>query len=94
MIGDVQETIATALGGEPVTTTVEGRERYTVNVRYPRDLRSDPRSIANDVLIPLPNGGTVPLGQVAYVRLAAGPATIRTENAQLVAYIYVDHSRP
>jgi Cu(I)/Ag(I) efflux system membrane protein CusA/SilA len=46
MAGDVQETVAMALGGEPITTTVEGRERYTVNMRYPRDLRSDPRSIA------------------------------------------------
>jgi Cu(I)/Ag(I) efflux system membrane protein CusA/SilA len=90
MITDVQDVIATALGAEAVTTTVEGRERYTVSIRYPRDLRSDPQAIASQVLIPLPNGGTVPLGQVANVTLAKGPATIRTENAQLAAYIYVD----
>jgi copper/silver efflux system protein len=90
MITDVQDVIATALGGETVTTTVEGRERYTVGIRYPRDLRSDPQSIATQVLIPLANGGTVPLGQVAKVELAKGPATIRTENGQLAAYIYVD----
>jgi Cu(I)/Ag(I) efflux system membrane protein CusA/SilA len=90
MITDVQDVIATALGGETVTTTVEGRERYTVSIRYPRDLRSDPQSIATQVLIPLANGGTVPLGQVAKVELAKGPATIRTENGQLAAYIYVD----
>ena len=60
-IKEVEAIIMSAIGGEPVTTTVEGRERYTVNVRYPRDLRSNPRSIANDVLIALPNGGTVPL---------------------------------
>ena len=90
MITDVQDVISTALGAEAVTTTVEGRERYTVSMRYPRDLRSDPQSIATQVLIPLPNGGTVPLGEVAKVALARGPATIRTENAQLAAYIYVD----
>jgi copper/silver efflux system protein len=90
MAGDVQETVAMALGGEPITTTVEGRERYTVNVRYPRDLRSDPRSIASDTLIALPNGGTVPLGEVASVSLGRGPTSIRTENGQLVVYIFVD----
>ena len=90
MEGDVQETVATALGGEAITTTVEGRERYTVNVRYPRDLRSDPRSIASDVLIALPNGGTVPLGEVASVTLGRGPTAIRTENGQLAVYIFVD----
>ena len=90
MITDVQDVISTALGAETVTTTVEGRERYAVSMRYPRNLRSDPQSIATQVLIPLPNGGTVPLGEVAKVELAKGPATIRTENAQLAAYIYVD----
>jgi Cu(I)/Ag(I) efflux system membrane protein CusA/SilA len=90
MITDVQDVIATALGAEAVTTTVEGRERYTVSIRYPRELRSDPQSIATQVLIPLANGGTVPLGEVAKVELAKGPATIRTENAQLAAYIYID----
>jgi copper/silver efflux system protein len=90
MEADVQETVATALGGQAITTTVEGRERYTVNVRYPRDLRSDPRSIASDTLIALPNGGTVPLGEVASVTLGRGPTTIRTENGQLAAYIFVD----
>jgi copper/silver efflux system protein len=90
MITDVQDVIAIALGAEAVTTTVEGRERYTVSIRYPRELRSDPQTIATQVLIPLPNGGTVPLGEVAKVELAKGPATIRTENAQLAAYIYID----
>ena len=90
MVGDVQDVIASALGGEAVTTTVEGRERYTVNVRYPRDLRSNPQSIASNVLVPLANGGTVPLGEVASVQLTRGPTTIRTENGQLVTYIYVD----
>jgi Cu(I)/Ag(I) efflux system membrane protein CusA/SilA len=90
MVGDVQSVIATALGAEPVTTTVEGRERYTVSIRYPRDYRSSPEDIASQVLIPLLNGGTVPLGQVAKVSLAQGPSSIRTENAQLALYIFVD----
>ena len=90
MITDVQDMISTALGAEPVTTTVEGRERYTVSLRYPRALRSDPQAIGSQVLIPLADGGTVPLSQVAQVSLARGPATIRTENSQLAVYIYVD----
>jgi Cu(I)/Ag(I) efflux system membrane protein CusA/SilA len=90
MIGDVQAVIASGLGAETVTTSVEGRERYGVSVRYPRDLRSDPEAIAREVLVPLPNGASIPLGQVATVRLVQGPASIRTENAQLAAYIYVD----
>ncbi|PWB90093.1 CusA/CzcA family heavy metal efflux RND transporter [Methylocystis sp. MitZ-2018] len=90
MIGDMQAIIAAALGGETVTTTVEGRERYGVNIRYPRDFRSDPRAIAGEVLIPLPGGGTVPLGEVARVELVRGPTSIRTENGQLAVYIFVD----
>ncbi len=90
MVGDVQDVVATALGAETVTTTVEGRERYAVNVRYPRELRSDPVAITRDVLVSLPNGGTVPLGEVATVKRTQGPASIRTEDAQLVAYIFVD----
>jgi Cu(I)/Ag(I) efflux system membrane protein CusA/SilA len=90
MVGDVQDVIGMALGAEPVTTTVEGRERYTVSIRYPRDYRSNPEAIAEQVLVPLPNGGTVPLGEVAKVSLAQGPPSIRTENAQLATYIYVD----
>src|ERR1700738_1309781 len=90
MVGDLQNLIAMALGAEPVTTTVEGRERYTVSIRYPRDYRSDPQAIATEVLIPMGDGGTVPLGQVAKVSLAQGPANIRTENSQLAAYIFVD----
>ena len=90
MVGDLQNLITMALGAEPVTTTVEGRERYAVTIRYPRDYRSDPQAIATEVLIPIPDGGTVPLGQVAKVTLAQGPASIRTENAQLAAYIFVD----
>jgi copper/silver efflux system protein len=90
MVGDVQAVIASGLGAEAATTTVEGRERYGVSVRYPRDLRSDPDAIAREVLVPLPNGASIPLGQVATVRVVQGPTSIRTENAQPAAYIYVD----
>jgi Cu(I)/Ag(I) efflux system membrane protein CusA/SilA len=90
MVGDVQSVIAMALGAEPVTTTVEGRERYTVSLRYPRDYRSDPEAIAREVLVPLSNGGTVPLSEVAKVSREQGPSSIRTEDAQLVLYIFVD----
>ena len=89
-IEDVQSMVAMALGADTLTTTVEGRERYAVSMRYPRDLRSDPQAIATQVLVPLMDGGTVPLGEIAKVSLARGPATIRTENAQLSVYIYVD----
>ncbi|MBF0400454.1 MAG: efflux RND transporter permease subunit [Magnetococcales bacterium] len=89
-IGDLQEVILTALGGESVTTTVEGRERFTVNVRYPRDFRSDPEAIAQKVLVRIANGAQIPLGQLATLRLEKGPAAIRTENAMLSVYIFVD----
>lgn len=90
MVGDVQDVVATALGAETVTTTVEGRERYAVSIRYPRELRSDPEAIARDVYVPMSNGSSIPLGQVAKVKLTTGPASIRTENAELAAYIFVD----
>jgi Cu(I)/Ag(I) efflux system membrane protein CusA/SilA len=90
MLGDVQQVIASALGAETITTTVEGRERYAVSLRYPRDMRSDPETIAREVLVSLANGASVPLGQVASLKLVQGPASIRTENAQLAAYIFVD----
>jgi Cu(I)/Ag(I) efflux system membrane protein CusA/SilA len=90
MVSDVQDVVSSALGGETITTTVEGRERYGVNLRYPRDLRSDPQSIAREVLVAMPAGGTVPLGEVAAIKLARGPTTIRTENGQLAVYIFVD----
>ncbi|KRR20031.1 efflux RND transporter permease subunit [Bradyrhizobium retamae] len=90
MVQDVQDTIATALGGQTVTTTVEGRQRFSVNMRYPRDLRDNPKAIASDILVPMPAGGAVPLGEVASVAPARGPSSIRTENGQLATYIYVD----
>jgi len=89
-VGELQEVIGTALGGEMVTTTVEGLERFGVTVRYPRELRSDPQQIASQVLVPIMNGSMIPLGQLARVSLIKAPPSIRTENALLAAYIYVD----
>jgi Cu(I)/Ag(I) efflux system membrane protein CusA/SilA len=94
-VGELMDVVAAALGGEMVTTTVEGRERFGVTVRYPRDLRSDPQAIARDVLVPVPAemgapATMVPLGQLAEVKITTGAPAIRTENALLSAYIYVD----
>lgn len=89
-IGDVQAVIASALGAETVTTTVEGRERYAVTIRYPRDFRSDPQTIARDVQVSLTGGGTVPLGDVAKIELTRGATSIRTENGQIAVYVFVD----
>ena len=89
-VGELLDVVGTALGGEMVTTTVEGRERFGVSVRYPRELRSDPQQIAREVLVPTMDGAMIPLGQVAKVVVAKGAPGIRTENALLSAYIYVD----
>ncbi len=98
-VGELQDVIMTALGGEMVTLTVEGRERFGVIVRYPRELRSDPQAIATQVLVPtMVEAGQapamVPLGELARVKVNKGAPAIRTENALLSAYIYVDlHGR-
>ncbi|MBP9713252.1 MAG: efflux RND transporter permease subunit [Sterolibacterium sp.] len=93
-VGDLLEVVGQALGGERVTTTVEGRERYGVTVRYPRELRDDPAQIARHVLVTTPEGAQLPLGQLARLDITRGAPAIRTENAQLAAYIYVDlHGR-
>jgi Cu(I)/Ag(I) efflux system membrane protein CusA/SilA len=89
-VGELQDVIATALGGEVITTTVEGRERYAVVARYPREMRSDPYAIATHLVIPTMEGAMIPLGQVAQVQLVKGPPGIRTENALLSVYVFVD----
>ena len=89
-VGELQDVIGTALGGEMVTTTIEGRERFGVTVRYPRELRSTPQQIAQQVLIPTMDGSMIPLGQLARVEVGKGAPGIRTENALLSAYIFVD----
>ncbi len=86
---DVHDVVAAAIGGENVTRTVEGRERYPVNVRYARDFRDDLASVGR-VLVRTPSGAQVPLAQLAEIRLRTGPAMIRDENGRLAGYIYVD----
>jgi Cu(I)/Ag(I) efflux system membrane protein CusA/SilA len=88
-IDDVQDVIQSALGGATVTQTVEGRERYPVNVRYARDFRDDLPALER-VLVKTPSGTNVPLGQLAEVTLTTGPAMVRDEDAQLAGYVYVD----
>jgi Cu(I)/Ag(I) efflux system membrane protein CusA/SilA len=86
---DAQMIVSAAIGGEPVTTTVEGRERYGVSVRYPRELRDDPAAIAR-VLVTSSTGAQVPLSQVAAIRRTEGPSMIRDENGQLAGYVFID----
>jgi Cu(I)/Ag(I) efflux system membrane protein CusA/SilA len=88
-IKEVEMIIMSAIGGEPVTTTVEGRERYTVNVRYARELRDDLDKLRR-VLVPTMSGAQIPLQELADIRLTSGPAMLRDENAMLSGYVYVD----
>jgi Cu(I)/Ag(I) efflux system membrane protein CusA/SilA len=85
----VQRMVMSAIGGEDVTTTVEGRERYPVNVRYPRELRDDLEHLRR-VLVATPSGAQVPLGQLADIRITQGPSMVRDENGFLAGYVYVD----
>jgi copper/silver efflux system protein len=89
-VGAIQDVVAAALGGRTVTTTVEGRERFAVIVRYPRELRSDPQRLAQEVLVATPGGAQLPLGELARISLSQGAPSIRTENSLLSAYVYVD----
>lgn len=90
-VGDVQDVIMSAIGGMNVTTTVEGLERYPVNVRYSRELRDNLPALRR-VLIPTPSGTEIPLGQVAEFDIKKGPAGIKSENARRTAWLYVDLS--
>jgi Cu(I)/Ag(I) efflux system membrane protein CusA/SilA len=88
MVGDVQAVITSAIGGETVTTTVEGRERYPVNVRYKRELRDDPDRLKR-VLIPTPSGAQIPLGQIADLVITQGPPSIADEAGALAGLVSV-----
>ncbi|MFQ5428480.1 MAG: efflux RND transporter permease subunit [Thermodesulfobacteriota bacterium] len=88
-VGDVQDVIQSAIGGMNITTTVEGLERYPVNLRYGRELRSDVSSLKR-VLISTPTGAHIPIAQVADIEIKKGPPAIKSENARLNAWIYVD----
>src|SRR2546427_12841266 len=90
-VGDVQTLITSAIGGENVTTTVEGRERYPVSVRYKRELRDDPERLKR-VLIPTPSGAQIPLGQIAEIVITKGPPSISDEGGALAGLISVSVS--
>src|SRR5438445_5192543 len=88
-VKDVQNVVMSAIGGENVSTSIEGRERYPINVRYPRELRDEVDKLAR-VLVPTMSGAQIPLGQLASIRLTEGPAMIRDENGKLSGYVYID----
>ena len=88
-VGDVQDVVQSAIGGMNVTETVEGLERYPVNLRYPRELRDNMEALKR-VLIPTPTGAQIPLSLVAELKLRRGPPSVKTENAVPNAWIYVD----
>jgi len=90
-VKEVEMVIMSAIGGEPVTTTIEGRERYTINVRYPRELRDDLPKLRR-VLVPTAAGAQIPLEELADIKMVSGPAMIRDENGMLSGYVYVDIS--
>jgi Cu(I)/Ag(I) efflux system membrane protein CusA/SilA len=88
-VEEANAIILAAIGGETVTTTVEGRQRYGVNVRYARDFRDELPALRR-VLVPTKSGAQIPLAQIADIRKREGPAMIRNENGQLAGYVYVD----
>lgn len=88
-VGDIQDVIQTAIGGMNVSTIIQGLERYPINVRYPRGLRDDWDKLQR-VLIPTPSGEHIPMAQVAKISIKKGPPVIKTENARLNAWIYID----
>lgn len=88
-IDDANEIVMSAIGGADVTTTIEGRERYSVNIRYPRELRADVEQLGR-VSVTTKTGAHVPLSELADIKLRDGPAMIRDENALLSAYVYID----
>jgi Cu(I)/Ag(I) efflux system membrane protein CusA/SilA len=89
MIGDVEDVIESAIGGQNITRTIEGRERYPVNVRYEQGFR-DTLPDLQRILVKAPAGTQIPLAQLAAITLTPGPAMIRDENGQLAGYVYVD----
>jgi len=88
-VADAQMVINSAVGGENVTSTIEGRERYPINVRYAREFRDDINTLKR-VLVSTPTGAQIPMAQIADIRMVEGPAMIRNENGMLAGYVYVD----
>jgi Cu(I)/Ag(I) efflux system membrane protein CusA/SilA len=92
-VQDVEDAIETAIGGKPVSTTIEGRERYPVSIRYARDFRSNLPELER-VLVAAPDGAQIPLGQVAHLVSRNGPSMLRDEGGRLYAYVFADTARP
>ncbi len=90
-VGDIQDVIMTAIGGMKVSQTIEGLERYPINLRYPRDFRDNPEKIAR-TLVPTASGNQIPLSEVADIRLSRGAPVVKSENARPNAWVYVDIS--
>tara|TARA_B100000965_G_C19602870_1_gene763934 strand:- start:1598 stop:4789 length:3192 start_codon:yes stop_codon:yes gene_type:complete len=88
-VEDIELMIETAIGGKNVAYNIEGRERYPINIRYPRDFRKDPETLG-EVLIPIGNGQHIPIKQVADIKVTKGPPSIRDENGRLAGFVYVD----
>jgi Cu(I)/Ag(I) efflux system membrane protein CusA/SilA len=88
-VGDVQDIIMSAVGGMNITTTVEGLERYPVNLRYKSEFRDSPEKLRR-ILVPTPNGAQIPITQLADISIVKGPPSIKSENARKNAWIYVD----
>ena len=90
-VADAQNIVMSAIGGENITTTVEGRARYPVNIRYPRELRDNVDRL-REVLVPTPSGAQIPIAQIADIKKVTGPSMLRDENGMLAGYVFVDLS--
>jgi Cu(I)/Ag(I) efflux system membrane protein CusA/SilA len=90
-VADAQNIVMSAIGGENITTTVEGRARYPVNIRYPRELRDNIDRL-REVLVPTPSGAQIPIAQIADIKKVTGPSMLRDENGMLAGYVFVDLS--
>jgi copper/silver efflux system protein len=90
-VADAQNIVMSAIGGENITTTVEGRARYPVNIRYPRELRDNVERL-REVLVPTASGAQIPIAQIADIKKVTGPSMLRDENGMLAGYVFVDLS--
>ncbi|GBE08953.1 cation efflux system protein CusA [bacterium BMS3Abin11] len=88
-VGDVEDTLLAAVGGLKVSETIEGRERYAINLRYAREFRDNPEALKR-VLVPTPNGAQIPISQLAELKFLTGPPMLRNEDGQLVGFVFVD----
>jgi len=88
-VSDAETIVETAIGGKNITMTVEGRERFPVNVRYPRELRSDLDQLRR-VLVPTPRGAHIPIGEIADLKISMGPPSIKDENGMLTGWVFID----